>query len=247
MAKTIKVRGIELTPDNLAGMIDHSVLHPDSTKEMIDEGLQKCREYPFNAYCVNPNYLEYIVPRLEGTGVPPTVVIDFPFGAGTKAIKVAAAKDMIKKGAKALDMVIDIGALKNGNYDLVVDEIKEIVRIAEDGGAETKIIIEAGLLTDDEIVTACKAVAEAQATYVKSSTGRAPGPSAEVIKLMRDSSPPEIGVKVAGTGRFWTPEVALGAILAGADLIGTRAGAQIVAALPFMIDMYWGDHVEQSE
>ena len=240
----ITVRGIELNRANLAKMIDHSILHPNTGREQILGGIELCKEYKFNSFCVNPNYLPLIVEGLKGTGVDPTVVLDFPFGSGTEAIKMAAAEDMVKKGAKALDMVIDIGALKDKNYDLVTQEIRHLKDIA--GEITTKIIIEAGLLTNEEIVAACKCVEQGGGDYAKSSTGREAGPSMAVVKLMRDSVPSRVRIKVAGTGRFWTPQVALGAILAGADLIGTRAGAAIIDELPLMEQVYYGSHVKVS-
>jgi deoxyribose-phosphate aldolase len=239
----IKVRGKELTKESLAKMIDHSVLHPESVKADILEGIELCKKYRFNSFCVNPNALSLVVEGLKGIDVEPSVVLDFPFGAGTPAIKMAAAEDMVRRGAKALDMVIDIGALKDKNYKLVTEEIKNLVNAAQ--GAKTKIIIEVAYLTKEEIIAACKCVEEGGGHYVKSSTGRAPrGPSMAEVKLMRDSVSPHIGVKVAGTGAFWTPQIALGAILAGADLIGTRAGSRIIDELPLMMEIYYGAHIE---
>ncbi|MBF0529769.1 MAG: deoxyribose-phosphate aldolase [Deltaproteobacteria bacterium] len=238
----INVRGIDLTKESLAKMIDHSVLHPESVKANIEEGIGLCKKYRFNSFCVNPNFLPMVVEGLKGVDCEPSVVLDFPFGSGSEAIKLAAAEDMIRLGAKALDMVIDIGALKDKNYKLVTQEIRNLVKAAQ--GIITKIIIEVAYLTKDEIVAACKCVEEGGGSYVKSSTGRAPrGPSMAEVKLMRDSVSPHIGVKVAGTGSFWTPQVAFGAILAGADLIGTRAGAQIIDELPLIEEIYYGKNV----
>lgn len=233
----IKVRGEELTRSSLAKHIDFSILHPDSTKAQILEGIEICKRDPYNSFCVNPNYLSLIVSGLEGVDVAPSVVLDFPFGSGTPAVKKAAAADMIERGAEALDLVIDVGALKDGNFDLVTQEIKDVVDLA---GADikTKIIIEAALLTDEEIVAAAKCVTQAGATYIKSSTGRHGGPSLRTVKLMRDSVPASVGVKVAGTGSFWTSSIALGCLLAGADLIGTRSGPAILDDLPILEKIY---------
>jgi len=236
----IKIRGREITAANLAKMIDHSVLHPEATQQMYEEGIQKCWKYKFNTFCCNPNYLEASVTDLKGSGVDPSVVIDFPFGSGTHAIKMAAAEDMVKKGAGCLDMVIDVGALRNKNYQLVTDEIRDVASL----GVKTKIILEVAFLTPEEVVAGCKCVAEGGGSYVKSSTGRHGGPEQRIVKLMRDSSPAQIGVKVAGTGRFWTPQIAFGCLVAGADLIGTRAGDQIIEALPLIEQTFYGSHVE---
>lgn len=233
----IKVRGEELTRSSLAKHIDFSILHPDSTREQILEGIEICRRDLYNSFCVNPNYLSMAVEGLAGTNVAPSVVLDFPFGSGTPAIKKAAASDMVERGAKALDLVIDVGALKDGNYDLVTSEIKDLVTLAGPD-ITTKIIIEAALLTDDEVVAAAKCVEQAGASYIKSSTGRHGGPSLRTVKLMRDSVSPSIGVKVAGTGSFWTASIALGCLLAGADLIGTRSGPAILDELPLLEQIY---------
>ena len=233
----LKVRGIEITRASLAKMIDFSILHPHTTREQILEGIKICKRDNYNSFCVNPNFLSLVAEGLEGTDVEPSVVLDFPFGAGTEAIKKAAAEDMVKRGAKALDMVIDLGALKDKNYKLVTQEIRQLVETAGPD-IKTKIIIEAGLLTNEEIVAACKCVEDGGGSYAKSSTGREIGPSMAVVKLMRDSVSSNIGIKVAGTGRFWTPQVAFGAILAGADLIGTRSGPAILDELPLLEEIY---------
>ncbi len=235
----IKIRGHELTRASLAKMIDFSILHPHTTKEQILEGVEICKRDHYNSFCVNPNYLSVAVEGLAGTDVEPSVVLDFPFGSGTEPVKLAAAEDAVRRGAKALDMVIDIGALKDKNYELVTKEIRNLVKAAGPG-IKTKIILEVGLLTADEVVAGCKCVAEAGGSYAKSSTGREIGPSMATVKLMRDSVPSSVGIKVAGTGRFWTPEIALGAILAGADLIGTRSGPQIIDELPIFEQVYSG-------
>ncbi|MBO8127564.1 MAG: deoxyribose-phosphate aldolase [Firmicutes bacterium] len=233
----LQVRGITLTRETLAKMIDFSILHPYTQEKDILQGLEYCRKYKFNSFCVNPNFLSMIVDGLKGTDVEPSVVLDFPFGAGTRQMKLAAAEDAVKRGAKALDMVIDIGALKDKNYKLVIEEIRDLVKAAE--GAKTKIIIEVAYLTKEEIVAACKCVEEGGGHYVKSSTGRADrGPTMEEVKLMRESVSENVGVKVAGTGRFWTSQIAFGCLLAGADLIGTRSGPQIVEDLPLLEEMY---------
>ncbi len=229
----LKIRGEELTRSAMAKKIDFSILHPDSTKEQIIEGIDLCLKEEFNSFCVNPNYLEIVAKGLAGSPVEPSVVLDFPFGSGTPAIKKAAAADMLEKGAKALDLVIDVGALKDGNLDLVTAEIKSVVDMAGPS-IKTKIIIEAQLLTDEQVRQAGKCIAEAGATYIKSSTGRHGGPSLHTVKLMRESVPSSIGVKVAGTGSFWTGTVVLGCLLAGADLIGTRNGPAILDELPLL-------------
>lgn len=236
--RAIYVRGTKLTRESLAKMIDYSILHPFAQDKDIKEGLEYCRQYKFNSFCVNPHHLDQVVKGLKGTGVEPSVVIDFPFGSGTGPTKLAASQDAIERGAEALDVVIDIAALKDKDYQKVTGQIREVV---EATGVTTKIIIEVAYLTKDEIAAASKCVEEGGGTYVKSSTGRADrGPTMEEVKIMRDSVSSRVGVKVAGTGKFWTSTIALGCLLAGADLVGTRAGPEIVEDLPLMEWLFGG-------
>ena len=232
----MKIRGKEINAKSLAKMIDISYLQPYTNTKDIDDLLDICIKYDVNACCVNPNYLDHIVEKLKGTDVQPTVVIDFPFGAGTSEMKYRAAEDAVKRGAVGLDLVINIGALKDGKHNVVLEDVKNCVKAG--GGMDTKIIIETAYLTDEEIATACKIVEQGGATHVKSSTGRDVGPDMKHVKIMRDSVSPSMKLKVAGTGRFWTTAVALGCIAAGVDLIGTRAGAQLVNELPLFEEIF---------
>ena len=232
----LQVRGVNLTRDSLAKMIDFSILHPFAQEEDIRQGLEYCRQYKFNSFCVNPHYTAMVAEGLKDTGVETSVVIDFPFGSGTPQSKLAIAEDAVKRGAQCLDIVIDIGALKDKKYSLVTQEIRDIVKAT---GVVTKIIIEVAYLNKEEIVAACKCAEEGGGNYVKSSTGRADrGPTIDEVQLMRASVSSQMGVKVAGTGKFWTSAIALGSLLAGADLIGTRAGPQIVDDLPLLETIY---------
>jgi deoxyribose-phosphate aldolase len=233
----ITIRGRQIDAQSFAKMLDISLVHPNTTLESIDDLLDTCRRYNVNACCVNPNYLEYIVKELEGTEVKPNVVTDYPFGASSRATKIAAVQDAARLGAQLIDPVIEFGALKNGDFDKVASEVRDLVKAAE--GRETRFIVEVSYLDRDEIVAACSAVVEGGGNYVKTSTGREGGPDMSIMKLMRDTLDGSgVKIKLAGTGRFWTTAVALGCVAAGADLVGTRAGDQIIQELPLFEEIF---------
>lgn len=169
---------------NLAKYIDHTALKPETTKAQIAQLAQEAREYEFMSVCVNPSHVKYAKSLLEGTDVLVCTVIGFPLGANTPAVKAFETKDAIANGAGEVDMVINIGALKDKNYDLVAEDIKAVVDAA--GDVTTKVIIETALLTDEEKVKACE-IAQAQgADFVKTSTGfSSGGATKEDIALMR--------------------------------------------------------------
>ncbi|PNH78927.1 deoxyribose-phosphate aldolase [Arthrobacter sp. AFG20] len=233
----IKIRGKEITAQSFARMLDISLVHPDTTLASIKDLVSLCLEYNVNACCVNPNYLDYIVSELKGTNTKANVVTDYPFGTSTLPVKVAAVQDAVRRGAQLIDPVVEFGALKNGEYAKVTKEVTELVKAAE--GLETRFIVEVSYLTPDEIVAACNAVVEGGGNYVKTSTGREGGPDMSTMKLMKDTlEGTGVKIKLAGTGRFWTTGVALGAIAAGADIIGTRAGDQIIRELPLFEEVF---------
>jgi deoxyribose-phosphate aldolase len=239
----IKIRGKEITAQSFAKMLDISLVHPDTTQDSIKELLNVCVEYGVNACCVNPNYLDYIVSELRGTEVKANVVTDYPFGTSTLPTKIAAVQDAVSRGAELIDPVIEFGALKNGEYAKVENEVRELVKAAE--GRETRFIVEVAYLNDDEVVAACNAVAAGGGDYVKTSTGREGGPDMATMKLMRDTLDGSgVKLKLAGTGRFWTTAVALGCVAAGADIVGTRAGDQIIRELPLFEEIFANIEIE---
>ena len=233
----ITIRGKEINAKTLAKMLDISLVRPEATRDEIKELVETCKRYDVNACCVNPNYLDFIVGELAGTDVKPDVVISYPFGTDTTASKCAAIEASLKAGAVLIDPVIEFGAIKSGNHRKVVQEVKDMVTAAQ--GHETRFIIECSYLTPDEVVTACKCVAEGGGDYAKSSTGRVGGPDMKIIKLMSDTlAGTGCGIKLAGSGRFWTTAIVMGCIAAGCDLIGTRAGDQIINELPLFEEIY---------
>jgi deoxyribose-phosphate aldolase len=216
-----------LDAGELAAMIDHTALKPETTPEMITRLCQEAREYGFASVCVNSTNVPQCVAELEGTGIPVCSVVGFPLGASLTAVKAYETSLCIKAGAQEIDMVLNVGGLKAGNYTLVRDDIASVAQTCRPDSATLKVIIEACLLTDLEKVIACLLAVDAGADYVKTSTGmNAGGATTEDVTLMRGIVGPEIGVKAAGGIR--TYEAALAMISAGANRIGASAGIAIV-------------------
>lgn len=215
-----------LTGEQLAKMIDHTLLKPESTKEEIETLCAEAKEYNFATVCINPSYVPTAAAILEGSDVGITTVIGFPLGATTTFTKVEETKDAIKAGATEVDMVINIGWLKSKDYQAVEKDIADVVAAAN-GKAEVKVIIETGLLTDEEKVEACKLSKAAGADFVKTSTGFGPGSATpEDIALMRKTVGPEMGVKASGGVRDL--ESARSMVEAGATRLGASSGIAIV-------------------
>lgn len=210
---------------NIANMIDHTVLKAFSSKEDVIKVCKEAKEHGFFSVCINPTHIELAKQELEGSKVKVCTVIGFPLGANTSEVKAFETKDSIAKGAHEVDMVINIGALKDKNYDLVYKDIKAVVDAANKE-ALVKVIIETCYLTDEEKKIACELSVKAGADYVKTSTGFGTGGSTpEDIKLMRDVVGPNVGVKASGGVR--TTEDALKVIDAGASRIGASASISI--------------------
>ncbi len=212
--------------NKIANMIDHTVLKATATKEDVVNVCNEAKENNFFSVCINPTHIELVKKELEGSNVKVCTVIGFPLGANTPEVKAFETKDAIAKGADEVDMVINIGALKDKNYDLVERDIKAVVDAA-DKKALVKVIIETCYLTDDEKKIACELAVKAGTDYVKTSTGFGTGGSTpEDIKLMRDTVGAEIGVKASGGVRCLKDADAV--INAGASRIGASASVAIV-------------------
>lgn len=211
--------------EEIAKMIDHTLLKPEATEEQIRVLCAEAKQYNFASVCVNPVQVSLAAELLKGTTVKVCTVIGFPLGANTSTVKVFEASEAIKQGAEEVDMVINIGELKDKNYDFVKADIKAVVDAAK-GKAITKVILETCLLTDDEKVIACKLSKEAGADFVKTSTGfNKGGATVEDIKLMRATVGDIMGVKASGGVR--SQEDALNMINAGASRIGASASIAI--------------------
>ena len=205
--------------------IDHTLLKQEATEKQIDCLLSEAREYDFASVCVNLTWVEHAKKGLEGTDVKICTVIGFPLGATTSAVKAFETKEAIQNGADEIDMVINVGALKSGNLDLVESDIREVVEAS--GDKLVKVIIETCLLTDQEKVVACQLAQKAGADFVKTSTGFSTGGATIAdVKLMCETVGPDMGVKAAGGARSYADALAF--VEAGATRIGTSAGVAIL-------------------
>ncbi|MFV5901431.1 deoxyribose-phosphate aldolase [Staphylococcus gallinarum] len=213
---------------NYAKYIDHTLLKPEATKDQIDKLISEAKEYNFKSICINPTHVQYATEQLTDSDVLVCTVIGFPLGATTTETKIFETEDVIKKGASEVDMVINIGALKDGNYDLVQKDIEGVVGAAN--GKTVKVIIETCLLTDEEKVKASELSKAAGADFVKTSTGFAGGGATpEDVKLMKDTVGDALEVKASGGVRNLEDFNKM--IEAGATRIGASAGIQIIQGL----------------
>ena len=222
---------MSLDVQEIAKMIDHTLLKPDATSAHIAELCEEARRYGFASVCVNPAPVHACAEMLD-SGTTPKVctVIGFPLGASASSVKSYETKTALEDGAEEIDMVINIGALKDGNTDLVKSDIQGVVDTAHAAGAIVKVIIETVLLTDAEKETACLLAKEAGADFVKTSTGFAGGgATVEDIALMRRVVGAEMGVKASGGVR--TFEDAQAMIAAGATRLGASAGVKIIQGI----------------
>ncbi len=209
----------------IAGLIDHTALKPETTKEQIHKLCAEAMEYGFVSVCVNPCYVSLCSRLLQNTAVKVCTVIGFPLGAATSAAKAAEASDAIENGANEIDMVINVGAIKSGDFEYVKQDIEAVVQAAK-GKALVKVILETCLLTDEEKKISCRLCKEAGADFVKTSTGFSTGgATVEDIKLMREMVKPDLGVKASGGIRDY--ETAKAMVDAGASRIGASASVAI--------------------
>lgn len=216
-------------PLDLAKFIDHTLLKPDATQDEIDVLCDEALEYGFASVCINPFWVKRSAGRLRGSDVRVCTVIGFPLGSMTSDMKAAETRRALRDGAREVDMVINIGALKSGQYDVVRKDIERVVDAAREVGALTKVILETALLTDEEKVIASSIAKRAKADFVKTSTGFGGGGATVFdVALMRETVGPDMGVKASGGVR--TLEDAEDMIAAGATRIGASAGVQILSA-----------------
>lgn len=205
--------------------IDHTILKPEAGKEQVIKICEEAKENHFASVCINPCWIETAAEILAGTDVKVCTVIGFPLGAMTRESKVFEAQDAVKKGAEEVDMVINIGRLKDGDDQYVTDEIKAVKEAV--GDLFLKVIIETCLLTKDEIVRAGICVKNAGADFIKTSTGFSTGGAkAEDVRLMKETVGENIKVKAAGGIR--TREAMDEMIAAGAERIGTSSGVKLI-------------------
>jgi deoxyribose-phosphate aldolase len=219
----------EWTKTALAKTIDHTLLKAIATPEQVKELCAEARKCGFASVCINPVYVPLAAHELTGCDVRVCTVIGFPLGASASEIKAEEAKLAIKQGASEVDMVINVGAMKAGDYRVVEDDIRGVVKAA--GGTTVKVIIETCYLSDDEKTQACLLAKKAGADFVKTSTGFGTGGATpEDVKLMRKAVGSEMKIKAAGGIRSYHDAIMI--LEAGADRIGSSSGVSIVAELP---------------
>jgi deoxyribose-phosphate aldolase len=214
-------------------LFDYSILPKQTTEQEIRRGCREAVEYNCAAfYSASPYWTPVVKEELQNTDVLVATGIDFPFGVAPSAVKALEVEQAVAAGCQSVDLVINAGALKSGHIETVRQEIKDFVSAA--AGALTKVILEVCYLTNEEIVTACRLVQEAGAAYAKTSTGQFEGPNMSQVLLMRETlKGSDVKLKVAGV-KFPRPQNAYAFIMAGADLIGTRAAPEIIDALDEM-------------
>ena len=217
------------TPADMAKYIDHTYLKPEASVNEIRKICVEAKKYHCASVCVNPSYIQYVAQQLEGSGVTPCCVIAFPFGTSTPEAKAFEASDAASKGAREIDMVINVGAIKSGDWLLVKRDIEGVVNAVK-GRAKVKVIIEACLLTDEEKVKACTVAKLAGAAFVKTSTGYSTGgATVEDVRLMRETVGPEMGVKASGGVRTYDDAIAM--LKAGANRLGCSSTMKIVSGV----------------
>ncbi len=210
---------------NVAKLIDHTLLKPAATRQDIHRLCEEARQYGFFSVCINPVWVSYAKEQLKGSDVKVCTVIGFPLGANTTAVKVYETEDALKNGADEIDMVINIGALKAQDYQTVLQDIQAVRKACM--GHVLKVIIETSQLTDEEKVKACELSAQAEADFVKTSTGfTGGGATAPDVALMRKSIPAHMQVKASGGVRSRADFDAM--VAAGATRIGASSGVKIV-------------------
>ena len=217
------------TPD-IPGLIDHTLLRPDATRDEIVKLCREARRYNFASVCVNPYWVPVAVAELAGSRVKVCTVVGFPLGATSTEAKVAEAEAALRTGAQEIDMVQNIGALRSGDSDAVQKDIAAVVAVAHRAGAIVKVILETALLDDNQKIMASILAKMANADFVKTSTGFGPsGATAHDVELMRKAVGSEMGVKASGGIR--TLEDLKKMVAAGATRIGASAGVKIVEAM----------------
>ncbi|HUH82284.1 MAG TPA: deoxyribose-phosphate aldolase [Nitrososphaerales archaeon] len=234
-AELVEGRGQSLSRSEFARKIDHTLLRATATTTDIDQLCDEALRFDFWSVCVAPCNVRRAKERVEESAVKVCAVVGFPLGADTASIKLAEAVKAVEDGADEIDMVLNIGAFKSGDDDLVFNEINSLAQFCHTRSRLLKVIIECCYLADDEKVKAARLAELAGADFVKTSTGMGTGgATVEDVRLLRKTLLPKTRIKAAGG--IGTLEKALGMIAAGADRIGTSSGAKIMGEWPAAAD-----------
>ncbi|MFZ0414094.1 MAG: deoxyribose-phosphate aldolase [Candidatus Acidiferrales bacterium] len=211
----------------IAKLIDHTLLKPEAAREQIRKLCEEAVQFGFASVCINPWYVPLAAELVRGSGVNVCTVAGFPLGATFTSAKAFEAGEAITQGAREIDMVVNIGALKSGDVAAVESDIRTVVEVCHHGGAICKVILENALLTNEEKAVACRAAKNVGADFVKTSTGFGPaGATVDDVALMRAAVGPKMGIKAAGGIR--TLEDLKKMVTAGATRIGSSSGVQII-------------------
>lgn len=226
--KLKKISKIKLSSQDLAGMIDHTLLKPDATLSEIKQLCEEAIQHSFASVCVNPSYVDTCFNFIKSSNIKVCTVIGFPLGATTTQAKFLEAEEAIKNGAEELDMVINVGKLKDKDFQFVLDDLKSIADLSKKHLCTSKVILETCLLTDEEKVIACLIAKEAGLNFVKTSTGFSKsGATVHDVSLMKFVVGDKLHVKASGGIRSHDDAIAM--IKAGATRLGASAGVIIIA------------------
>jgi deoxyribose-phosphate aldolase len=216
-----------MTSTEIAGLIDHTLLKPEATRSDIAKLCEEALQFAFASICVNPCNVAQAAEALRDSRVRVCTVVGFPLGATLTSVKVFETEEAIKLGAREIDMVVNIGALKSGDHASVEADIRAVTDACHRGGAICKVIIEAALLGNDEKIRASRSAINARADFVKTSTGFGPGgATVEDVRLIRSVVGPDMGIKAAGGIRTWQDFQQM--IAAGATRIGSSSSVKIL-------------------
>ena len=227
----MRINGIIWSARDIAARIDHTVLAPDATRSDMEHACTLARTYGFKAVFTNPYWTPLVAELLDGSGVAAGISAAFPLGSLSTDAKVAEIMDTVERldgKPCAVDMVTNIGLLKDQRFDLYTRDIAAVVNAVEGRDIIVKAILETSLLSPEEIRAACQCAVEAGVNYVKTSTGRAGAPALSHIRIMREALTNTVGIKFSGFGTLNAPELALWAFFLGADVLGSPCGDVIV-------------------
>ncbi|MPQ28901.1 deoxyribose-phosphate aldolase [Brochothrix thermosphacta] len=212
---------------SVAKMIDHTLLKPDATQEEIEQLIKEAKQYDFASVCINASWVQLAAQQLKETEIDVCTVVGFPLGATTTAVKKYEAEEALENGANEIDMVMNIGALKSGNDELVQAEIETIAILVHRYNGLLKVILETSLLSDEQIERACQLAVAAGTDYVKTSTGfNGDGATVEAVSLMRRTVGEKVGVKASGGIR--TEDDLQRMIVAGANRVGASSSIELI-------------------
>lgn len=230
ISREMSVDEIQKNSNAIALLIDHTMLKPDASQEDIARACAEAHQYGFAAVCVNPYWVRFAVAALRNSGVKVCTTVGFPLGANESSTKLTEARSALVEGARELDVVQNIGALRSGQMEVVRNETRQLAEMAHGDGAILKVILEVCLLSEEEKISACRLAIEAGADFVKTSTGFGrSGATVEDVRLMRRTVGESAGVKAAGGVR--TRETLWAMVEAGANRIGTSSSVQIIQEL----------------